>query len=302
MVKALNINRWMILVVGGGLLSARLATAADSLGTGAPTDAAAEPPSSTGAFDTAAASANPSDDRRASPGQQVIVAGAGAFTIPRYPGSSAVEVKAYPVVNVEFWNRVFIHSGEGAGVYLWRAPAWRVGISVDADSLHRYEKDAQRLRGLGNVDETERVNFLVGHDTSCTEVRLKLSTDIGGQGHGNVADLEMASSRAPLPGLRLRAAVGWTWTNEQYMRTFFGVNGRQSELSGLPQFSPDAGVSSVRGVLSAQYSLSGHWLIGGLASVGRLLGDAGDSPITQKRTDFGGGVFLAYTWKSGVLP
>lgn len=231
-----------------------------------------------------------------------MVAGAGAFTIPRYPGSRGVEVKAYPAVDVEFWNRLFVHAGEGAGVYLWRTPQWRIGVSIDADPLHRYEKDAARLRGLGNVDQTERVNVLLGHNTSCREVRLKLSTDAGGQGHGNVVDFEMASIRAPWPDLRLRAAVGWTWTNEQYLRTFFGVNAQQSALSGLPQFSPGAGVSSVRGVFSAQYSLSEHWLVGGLGSVGRLLGDAGDSPITQKRTAWGGGVFLAYTWKSGVLP
>jgi outer membrane scaffolding protein for murein synthesis (MipA/OmpV family) len=259
----MNRSHWIALIIGGGVLRAGVSMA--------------ESP----------------------PGQPMTVAGAGAFTLPRYPGSSAVEVKAFPVLDAERWNRLFIHTGEGVGVYLWRTPEWRVEISVDADPLHRYEKDAQRLHGLGNVDQTERANFLVGHDSSCTQMRLKLSTDLGGQGHGNVADFEMATIRAPLPDLSLRAAVGWTWTNEQYMRTFFGVNARQSALSGLPVFSPDAGVSLVRGVFSARYSLSEHWLVGGLASVGRLLGDAGDSPITQKRTDIGAGVFLAYTWKEG---
>lgn len=283
-------------MVGGGLLQAGTVIAAGATGT------AADAVNAGAASDARAAPSEPPSDTTARAGQQVVVVGAGAFTIQRYPGSSAVEVKAFPMVEAEFWNRLFIHPGEGAGVYLWRTPAWRAGISVDFDPLHRYEKDAQRLRGLGNVDETERVNFLVGHNTACTEVRLKLSTDAGGQGHGNVVDFEMASIRSPRPDLKLRAAVGWTWTNPQYMRTFFGVNARQSALSGLPEFSPDGGVSLVRGVLSAQYSLTDHWLVGGLASVGRLLGDAGDSPITQKHTDLGGGVFLAYTWKSGVLP
>ena len=266
-------------MVGGGLWSAAVVAAADSPRTGTPGDA----------VDAVV------------PEQQITLVGAGAITLQRYPGTSAVEVKVFPVVDAEFWNRVFIHADEGAGVYLWRTPAWRVGVSFDFDPVHRYEKDAGRLRGLGNVDETERVNFLVGHNTSCTEVRLKLSSDAGGQGHGNVADLEMATFRSPRPDLRLRAALGWTWTNEQYMRTFFGVNARQSALSGLPEFTPDGGVSSVRGVFSAQYSVSEHWVIGGLASVGRLLGDAGDSPIAQKRTDFGGGIFVGYAWKSGVL-
>ena len=269
-----NRNRWIVLMVGAALLPADTVMAEDN---DAETTVAAVP----------------------APRQQVTVAGAGAFTIPRYPGSSSVEVKAFPVVDAEFWNRLFIHTGDGVGLYLWHAPAWNAGISLDADPLHRYEKDAERLRGLGNVDQTERVNFLVAHYTSCSEIKLKLSADVGGQGHGNIADLEMARSRELLPGLRLRAAVGWTWTDAQYMRTFFGVNTRQSFQSGLPVFSPEAGVSSVRGVLAAQYAVTEHWLIGGLASVTRLLGDAADSPITEKHAQLGGGVFFTYTWKSG---
>jgi MipA family protein len=78
------------------------------------------------------------------------------------------------------------------------------------------------------------------------------------------------------------------------MQTFFGVDAQQSARSGLPVFSPDSGLSSSRLFFSAGYEIRLGWLIGGQLYVSRLLRDAADSPITQRRTTGGGGLFLAY--------
>jgi outer membrane protein len=221
------------------------------------------------------------------------VLGGSAYTLPVYPGSSRIEVRAAPVADVT-WNRLFLLSGQGAGVYLWHQRAWDVGVSLDADLLHRYEVDDARLNGLGNVSKTARANVFVTRRCLRMEATLKISTDIGGAGHGNVVDLEVARFHSLTPRLNIRTGVGTTWTNENYMRTFFAVDARQSAASGLPSFSPEGGISSVRFFLSGRYEIRAHWLLGGQVYAARLLGDAADSPITQKRTTVGGGVFLAY--------
>jgi MipA family protein len=242
-------------------------------------------------------------ERRESP----IILGAGAYTIPTYPGSRGVELRPFPAVDAVFWNRLFIRPSEGVGVYLWHEPGWDVGVSMDADQIHRYEADDTRLKGLGNVDKTARANVFVTRRCPWMEATLKLSTDIGGAGHGNVVDLELAR---PLtadtsvlmrhwggsisPRLNIRAGFGTTWSNKQYMRSFFGVDSQQSARSGLPVFSADSGFSSARVFLSARYEIRPRWLVGGQVQVGRLLGDAADSPIAQKRSYAGGGLFLAY--------
>jgi|KBSSwiStaDraftv2_1062776.scaffolds.fasta_scaffold00253_43 outer membrane protein len=221
------------------------------------------------------------------------VLGGGAYTLPVYPGSNRIEVRAVPVADVT-WNRLFLLSGQGAGVYLWHQRAWDVGVSLDADPLHRYEADDARLNGLGNVSKTARANVFVTRRCLRMEATLKISTDIGGAGHGNVVDLEVARFHSLTPRLNIRTGVGTTWTNENYMRTFFAVDARQSAASGLPSFSPEGGISSVRIFLSGRYEIRAHWLLSGQVYAARLLGDAADSPITQKRTTVGGGVFLAY--------
>jgi outer membrane protein len=220
--------------------------------------------------------------------------GAGAYAIPVYPGSGAVEVKPVPVIDVTWWNRLFVQSSYGAGIYLWHKPSSDGGISIDSDLLHRYEADDTRLRGLGDVRKTARANVFITRRCAWMEATVKLSTDIGGEGHGSIVDVELAKSHSITEQFSVQGGVGTTWTNAQYMRTFFGVDAQQSARSGLPMFAPDSGFSSARLFFSARYEIRPHWQVGGQAYVGRLSGDAADSPITQKRSYVGGGVFLAY--------
>jgi outer membrane protein len=102
----------------------------------------------------------------------------------------------------------------------------------------------------------------------------------------------VAKSHSITPQLDVRSGVGTTWTNAHYMRTLFGVDARQSARSGLPTFSPDSGISSARLFLSVRYQVRPHWQVGAQAYVGRLFGDAADSPITQKRNS----VAVEYSW------
>jgi outer membrane protein len=227
------------------------------------------------------------------PEESPTLLGAGAYAIPVYPGSGAVELRPVPFIDVT-WNRLFVRSGYGAGIYLWRKPSSDVGVSIDADLLHRHESDDTRLSGLGNVGRTARANVFITERCAWMDTTVKLSTDIGGAGHGSVVDIELAKSHSITANLGVRAGVGTTWTNAHYMRTFFGVDAQQSARSGLPMFTPDSGFSSARLFFSAQYAVRPHWLVSGQTYVGRLRGDAADSPITQKRNYAGGGVFLAY--------
>jgi outer membrane protein len=227
------------------------------------------------------------------PEQSPTLLGAGVYAIPVYPGSGAVELTPVPFMDIA-WNRLFVQSAYGAGIYLWQKPSSDAGISIDADPSHRYEADASRLSGLGNVYKTARANVFITERCAWLDTTAKLSTDIGGEGHGSVVDIELAKSHSLTTKLGVRGGVGTTWTNAHYMRTFFGVDAQQSARSGLPTFSPDSGFSSARLFFSVQYAVLPHWLVSGQTYVGRLLGDAADSPITQKRSYVGGGVFLAY--------
>jgi MipA family protein len=90
-----------------------------------------------------------------------------------------------------------------------------------------------------------------------------------------------------------------TYASDDYMETYFGVDEKNSERSGLPEFSAGAGVKDI-GLLGAlQYRIDSSWAILGIMKYTRLLGDAADSPIVDQRGDannFMDGIIINYSF------
>jgi MipA family protein len=89
-----------------------------------------------------------------------------------------------------------------------------------------------------------------------------------------------------------------TFANQKSMQTFFGVTPAQSAHSaaGLPAFSPSAGFKRVSTSATWVHILTPAWSVNGSVGVGRLLGDASASPVTEHSTWIFGGVGVAYSF------
>jgi outer membrane scaffolding protein for murein synthesis (MipA/OmpV family) len=57
----------------------------------------------------------------------------------------------------------------------------------------------------------------------------------------------------------------------------------QSAASGLDAFDADAGFKRVNMTAGGEWKPSEHWMLIGEAGVGRLIGNAADSPITEDK-------------------
>ena len=69
------------------------------------------------------------------------------------------------------------------------------------------------------------------------------------------------------------------------MSTYFGIDGRQSRLSGMREFDADAGLRDAGIRVVSRFKIHGRWL-GLLAlSYTHMLGDAEDSPLVEERGD-----------------
>jgi outer membrane protein len=68
------------------------------------------------------------------------------------------------------------------------------------------------------------------------------------------------------------------------MQTYFGVSADQATRSGLPEFTANAGVDSLRLSAGAAYRAAPRWRVVGIYSLARLQGDAAASPIIETRT------------------
>jgi len=90
-----------------------------------------------------------------------------------------------------------------------------------------------------------------------------------------------------------------TWANARYTRSYFGVDAEQSATalsfgSVVPTFAAGAGLRDASLALSAILRLDRHWSVQSIARTEVLLGDAGRSPLTERRMQLTFGGFIAY--------
>jgi MipA family protein len=91
-----------------------------------------------------------------------------------------------------------------------------------------------------------------------------------------------------------------THVGSGYAQRYFGITAPQSVASGLAAYAPGAGFKDVTLGALANFALTGDLRKGlslfALASGSRLLGEFGRSPVVRSRTQWFGGLGLAYTF------
>ncbi|MBB3182236.1 MipA/OmpV family protein [Variovorax sp. Sphag1AA] len=226
--------------------------------------------------------------------------GAGVVNMPKYPGASGTKTEIVPLVGANY-GRYFIGANPDAGAalalgaYLLRDSNWRVGAAIAYDTFKpRSESDSQRLYGLGDIDRTTHAELFAIYAMSWAELRASVQSDIGGRDQGTFATLDFMARYQATPSLTLTAGPGLTWGNSQHNQTFFGVDYLQSAKSQFPQYAAGSGVNAYRISMGASYRLAPQWSLALNVAASRLQGDAGDSPIVEKKTQMTYGVLVGY--------
>lgn len=220
--------------------------------------------------------------------------GAGLGAAPNFQGSDKYRVRPAPFVFAGY-GRFFLGFG-GAGVSLYRAPGWGFGAIV-SPSAGRKENVDQRLAGLGDVDRTVNLGFYGVTFTRRFLTRAVVYTDVGGEGQGTLARLDLLARFRVDERVGLFAGPGLTWGSRQYTQTFFGVTEEQASRSAFPEYHAGAGVNNLRLTAGANYRFTPSWRLIGSVSAARLAGDAGASPIVETRAQYGGFVSAIYLFR-----
>lgn len=227
------------------------------------------------------------------------IVGVAASVGPVYDGAQAYRVDGGPVINIRYRDIAFISTGEGIGINLIHARHFRAGVAVGYDLGRRISSDYSHLHGLGEI-EPAAVPKVFAEWAISRYFPLILRTDIRRSiraGDGYVGDVE---AYMPLPGSSRRfvmfAGPTYTFADRRHMQEQFGVTPAQARSSGYPVFLAHGG-SAAKGVgFSATLFITQHWLLNVDAAQNRLLGSAGESPITQRRTQRTLDLATAYEW------
>ncbi|CAM3142520.1 outer membrane protein [Paracoccus aminovorans] len=142
--------------------------------------------------------------------------------------------------------------------------------------------DSQDLRGMSDIGYAGEVGvkmfYRMGELTSYGTIRK----GFGGH-HGVVGELGAKYRIEYNDRLTLWTGAELGMGSDDFTGTYFGVTAAESLSSGHRAYDPDGGAYIARLSVEARYEFMPDTALMGRVTYGRLLGDAGDSPLVQDR-------------------
>lgn len=235
---------------------------------------------------------------------------AGAFRAPDFEGSRTSRQQPLLGAIFSFRSATLGSIEMGSRGLQWAFvldPRWSLaaGLSVDPG---RVDDDRRRLTMIGRRPGNARLAGL-------GEIGMTPLLGLGGS--GTLAGIKWSAmarqATTSHEGALLDAGIAlpWTigrhaqfsfgpslgWADRKYMQAYFGISPSQARASGRPVFEAGAGLKSVQWTLDMDMSLSRYWHLVGMLQARRLTGDAGRSPITERRNQTAGMLAAQYQFQ-----
>jgi len=220
-----------------------------------------------------------------------VVLGGGVIIVPKYEGSDEFKVMPVPFVSATFLDIVTINPS-GANIAVYEQGPFELSARLGFE-MGRKEDDADRLRGLGDIDMGAKVGMKAAVKFGPAEIFAQVDKTIGGS-DGLQGEVGIEVSRPLTESLIVGASASAVFADENYMQAYFGVTPEQSARSGLARYDAGAGLKRADFSISATYMLDANWMVRGEAGVGILLGDAADSPIVVDKVQPSGMLLVGY--------
>jgi outer membrane scaffolding protein for murein synthesis (MipA/OmpV family) len=210
---------------------------------------------------------------------------------PDYEGSDDYGFSYGPNISAS-WRDTIYYKGKTLGVNLIRQKNFKAGLSL-SESSGRSEDDNEKLKGLGDVDDSIEAGGFVIYRQKPWRFKAELNQDID-SGHQGTLVILSVGKNLPFKKPEILVELGTTWASANYMESFFGVNSQQSVASGLKRYDAAAGIKDIKVRMTSGYAITNRWRIGVAVEYKRLVGDAADSPIVEDSNQFVAGASLSF--------
>ena len=191
-------------------------------------------------------------------------------------------------------------------VNLANHPTFRIGPTVNYRFGRDDDVEDSMVKKMEEIEGAFEAGAFVGYEWKDSQnplhrwgITLDFLADVSGEYDGYLIS---AQARYWLPVHKMAEigiAVGTTYADDNYTETYFGVNQKDSDRSGLPMFKAESGFREVRVIPSVVMHFSPQWHAGIGVRYARLMDDAENSPVVDDRGDANQwiyGLAVAYTW------
>lgn len=219
---------------------------------------------------------------------------------PAYDGADTQRGELVPVIRY-FGEPWFVRSTQGVlegGVRTQLAPGLHAGAQLAYEpGRKRRESAFLETRGISDLDVGASIGAQVEWDykigpapiTLLGRVRQHTESDRGAQ-----ADLRLSVGVFQRGRFAAGVFTQATWANAKSTRSFYGVTPAQSAASGLPAYAPGGGLLFGSFGVLWSVDLTPEWVIVGSTEARHLRGDAKESPLAERSSNYYSSVGLAY--------
>jgi MipA family protein len=225
----------------------------------------------------------------------------GAGVVPEYDGASDVRAVPFLLGDVRWSGMNLEFRGLRVRADLAADPRLSIGPVI---GIRLPRSDADGPVGLlPEIDTAIEAGGFVGYrfggDASgqgSLQMELAVVHDLSGTHNGLLATASASYVTVRRADLSLSLDAQTTWVNADYARTYFGVTPAGAAASGLPTYSPGAGIRDVGVGVTAGYWFSQRFGVTGRLGANYLVADIADSPVTDegRRWQPTAGIAVAY--------
>jgi MipA family protein len=227
------------------------------------------------------------------PGGDHIAIGVGGMFQPNYLGAKKYQFQPLPAIDIK-QGKFFVNFQNGIGFAPIETETFTVGGGIVMATDNYSRKDVPGR--FNKISMGAGARGFVAVRQFGFEATAGLTQIFAGGTKGMIADFNLSRPIMVNERLFLNPSIGTRWANAKHNNRFYGVNERQSELSGLRQFRPGSGFLDARAEIGLQYRLTEHIGFGTIAGVATVMSDVKDSPIVRKKTAPYGMGFISYSF------
>ena len=228
--------------------------------------------------------------------------GGGVAVAPDYIGSDDYEAAPLPYLTVDFDNHMNIHLvGNRIKANLIPHPTFKGGF-VGEYIRERDDVDNNKVDDLEDVDASFMMGGFLGFEYPTEEwgkwsARVETMFDVTDGNDGQLTRVAAGWGTGFLQTMRIGLEGFAGFGDEDFMSSYFGIDGRDSRRSGLDTYDADSGLYEVG--LSANYTwnFTGAWNLHVIGGISQLVGDADDdSPVVDEGSETQGvlGAMITY--------
>ena len=225
--------------------------------------------------------------------------GVGVGVTPDYQGSE--DYQAIPMLMLSGSydsGRSFSLTGTKLKVDLLPSRNYSIGPVVNYN-MGRSDVDNSQVDAMKDIDGTLEAGVLGGISYNNWTFGLELLKDILDEHRGMKVQASAGYRWKVTEKLSIMPGISFTYADEDYMQTFFGVNNSNRGGSTLPNYSAGSGLKDAGAKILANYILLGKWGLTTILSYTVLLNDAKDSPLVDGQGDdkqIFFGLMATYSW------